>query len=192
MKKRHFRSDCEEKLWEGCGGTGHGVDVCPSVKQVAKQEAALAFENADLEQDEEAATLSIHGRLTTGKSERVGEVQRMSQQARNDAWISERGASTHMASSSTGMASYRKCEIRVRVADGRSLEIVAFGESSHVSVRRDYHSVEAMQRGTRTRGSLQPAFPYRPFGKGSRVHWRPRRSCSIVTAMEEVDAFREM
>ena len=31
-KKGHFRSECEENLCEECGGTGHGVDVCPSVK----------------------------------------------------------------------------------------------------------------------------------------------------------------
>ena len=35
-KKGHFRFECEEKLREGCRETGHGVDVCPSMKQVAK------------------------------------------------------------------------------------------------------------------------------------------------------------
>ena len=50
-EKGRFKSECEEKLCERRGGTGHGVDVCPSVNQVAKQKAVLAFENADLEQD---------------------------------------------------------------------------------------------------------------------------------------------
>ena len=70
MKKRHFRSDCEEKLWEGCGGTGHGVDVCPSVKQVAKQEAVLAFDNTDLG-DEAVTTSACMADETTGKAHRV-------------------------------------------------------------------------------------------------------------------------
>ena len=70
VKKRHFRPDCEEKLWEGCGGTGHGVDVCPSVKQVAKQEALLAFDNTDLG-DEAVTTSACMADETTGKSHRV-------------------------------------------------------------------------------------------------------------------------
>ena len=64
---------------------------------------------------------------TTGKSERVGEIQRMSQQDGNEAWISDSGASTHMTFSSTDMTNYRKCGRLVGVADGRSLKIVGFG-----------------------------------------------------------------
>ena len=67
-------------LCEGCGGTEHGVDVCPSVQQAVKQEAVLAIENVDVEQDEAVTTSAFMAVRTTGKSERVGEVQRMSQQ----------------------------------------------------------------------------------------------------------------
>ena len=77
---------------------------------MAKQEAVLAFENADLEQVEAVPTSAFMADQTTGKSERVGEVQRMSHQAGNEAWICDGGASTHMTLSSTGTPNYRKCK----------------------------------------------------------------------------------
>ena len=60
----------------------------------------------------------------------------MLQQAGNEAWISDSGASTHVIFSSTGMTNYRKCErlqSAVRAADGRSLKIVGFGDIAVMS-----------------------------------------------------------
>ena len=56
----------------------------------------LAFENANLEQDQAVTTSAFMADKTTSTSERVGEVQKMSQQAGNEAWISDIGASTHV------------------------------------------------------------------------------------------------
>ena len=72
------------------------------MKQVAKHEAVLALENAHLEQDEAVTTSAFMADETTGKSEQVGEVQRLSQQAGDEAWIGNSWP-THMSFSSTGV-----------------------------------------------------------------------------------------
>ena len=157
------------------------------MKQVAKQEAVLAFENADLEQDEAVMTSAFMADHTIGKPERVVEVQRMSQQAANEAWISDSGASTHTTFSSTGMTNYRKCEKRLiaRVAGGRSLKVLGFGDVAVVfRSGESIIPVEAMQCGTCTRDLLQPAFAYRPFETGSRIHWRLRGDCTVVSLQQ--------
>ena len=90
--------------------------------------ALLAFDSADLEQDEAVTTSAFMADQTAGKSERVGEVQKMPHKPATEASISDRGTSAQMLVSSTGMTNYRKCKRVVRIADGRSLKIVGFGD----------------------------------------------------------------
>lgn len=74
-KKGHFRSKCEAKTCDECGRTYHGAAVCPSGKQVAKQRAVLALQNADVEHDEAVTTSAFLADQTTSESERVGEIE---------------------------------------------------------------------------------------------------------------------
>ena len=55
---------------------------------------------------------------------------------------------------------------------------------SRVPVWREHHSVEAMQCGICTRDLQQPIFAYRPFETGSKIHWRPRGDCTVVSLQQ--------
>ena len=108
--------------YEVFGGIGDGVDLCPAVTQVAKQEAALAINNADHEQDESVTTLVFAADQRTNKSEAsLREVQSLSQHARNEVWVSDCRAYIHMIFSCTGMMNCWECQRTMQVADDKSL-----------------------------------------------------------------------
>ena len=128
-KKGRWRVDCTEELRSRCHGRGYAADVCPT----SKEEAVLAASDGD--DDYDTVEASAFKARETGECSNVSGKKGKGEsawQVGDEAWLCDRGASTHTTPSADGMINYRECNLKLRIADGSTRTIEGYGDINFV------------------------------------------------------------
>ena len=154
-KKGHWRVDCTEKLCSRCHGRGHAADVCPT----SKEEAVLAASDDDDDYDTVEASVS-KARETSERSDVLGNKGEgeSAWQVKDEAWLCDSGASTHMTPSADGMVNYRECNLKLRIAGGSTRTIEVYGDINFV-----FRSGDGLVRVKLTNVAHMPDLRYHVF-----------------------------
>ncbi|CAM9922406.1 unnamed protein product, partial [Laminaria digitata] len=129
-KTGHRFTDCRAKLRGRCNETGHTAGVYLT----AKEEAVLALTSevgAGVDDDDDSVHTSAFKAEETSECGDVGREMGEGEsdwQVRDEAWICDSGASTHMTPSADYMTNYRECNLKLRIADGSTRSIEGYGD----------------------------------------------------------------
>ena len=147
-KKGRWKLDCTSKIYSRrqgrghsadtcptsldrcsrCNGRGNNADVCPSSNE-AEMAVAIKVEARDDGQEKRTVQTSAFKAEETGK---YGDGSGKGEQVGDEAWICDRGASTHLTPSADCVTNYLKCNLKLRIDDRSTRSIEGYGDISAV------------------------------------------------------------